>query len=206
MGQREHHWHRHGDIHLPLDDGGWQSAREDVRSSCESARMSNNQLSNGWCLAMAVGQRYAVDERTMRNVGFDADRCLSGIQAQEGRVVGRMQLYSVERKVSQPIEGHAAAFTQIKLEGNKKPSTLFSFAVRGPQGGKVNRTTQTFIFSFLSVVFCLSVTHYRSWNARPRESTISKESYRCPISGRSTEWFSRRHANISETWRHLLSD
>jgi clathrin heavy chain len=49
-----------------------------------------------------------------------------------------MQLYSVERKVSQPIEGHAAAFTQFKLEGNKKPSTLFSFAVRGPQGGKVN--------------------------------------------------------------------
>ncbi|CAF3502004.1 unnamed protein product, partial [Adineta steineri] len=38
-----------------------------------------------------------------------------GIQAQEGRVVGRMQLYSIERKVSQPIEGHAAAFTQFKL-------------------------------------------------------------------------------------------
>ena len=61
-----------------------------------------------------------------------------GIQAQEGRVVGRMQLYSVERKVSQPIEGHAAAFTQFKLDGNKKQSTLFSFAVRGAQGGKVN--------------------------------------------------------------------
>ncbi len=61
-----------------------------------------------------------------------------GILAQDSRVVGRMQLYSVERKVSQPIEGHAAAFTQFKLEGNKKPSTLFSFAVRGAQGGKVN--------------------------------------------------------------------
>ncbi|CAF3472809.1 unnamed protein product [Rotaria socialis] len=60
-----------------------------------------------------------------------------GIKAQEGRVVGRMQLYSVERKVSQPIEGHAAAFTQFKLEANKKTSTLFSFAVRGPQGGKL---------------------------------------------------------------------
>ena len=68
-----------------------------------------------------------------------------------------MQLYSVERKVSQPIEGHAAAFTQIKLEGNQKSSTLFSFAVRGPQGGKVNRATQTFIFSFLSLVFQLHV-------------------------------------------------
>ena len=62
-----------------------------------------------------------------------------GIQAVEGRVVGRMQLYSIERKVSQPIEGHAAAFTQFKLDGNKKPSTLFSFAVRGAQGGKVKQ-------------------------------------------------------------------
>ena len=50
-----------------------------------------------------------------------------------------MQLYSVERKVSQPIEGHAAAFTQFKVEGNPHESTLFSFAVRGPQGGKVKK-------------------------------------------------------------------
>ena len=49
-----------------------------------------------------------------------------------------MQLYSVERKVSQPIEGHVAAFTQFTLDGNVKPSTLLSFAVREPQGGKVN--------------------------------------------------------------------
>ena len=48
-----------------------------------------------------------------------------------------MQLYSTERKVSQPIEGHAAAFMQFKIEGNAQESTLFSFAVRGAQGGKV---------------------------------------------------------------------
>ena len=48
-----------------------------------------------------------------------------------------MQLYSVERKVSQPIEGHAAAFAQLKLLGNNEESTLFTFAVRTPQGGKV---------------------------------------------------------------------
>ena len=69
----------------------------------------------------------------------------SGIQAQEGRVVGRMQLYSVERKVSQSIEGHAAAFTQFKLTENKNPSNLFSFAVRGRQGGKVKIIEYSFI-------------------------------------------------------------
>lgn len=68
---------------------------------------------------------------------------LIGISAQVGdaqtnRVVGAMQLYSVERKVSQPIEGHAAAFAQFTIPGNAAPSTLFCFAVRGAQGGKLH--------------------------------------------------------------------
>lgn len=68
---------------------------------------------------------------------------LIGISAQVGdtqtnRVVGAMQLYSVERKVSQPIEGHAAAFSQFTMPGNASQSTLFCFAVRGAQGGKLH--------------------------------------------------------------------
>ncbi|KAI4902079.1 hypothetical protein NFI96_027316, partial [Prochilodus magdalenae] len=63
---------------------------------------------------------------------------LIGISAQQNRVVGAMQLYSVDRKVSQPIEGHAAAFGQYKLEGNPNPSTLFCFAVRSQAGGKLH--------------------------------------------------------------------
>ncbi|CAL1614921.1 unnamed protein product [Knipowitschia caucasica] len=63
---------------------------------------------------------------------------LVGISAQQNRVVGAMQLYSVERKVSQPIEGHAAAFGEFKVEGNALPSTLFCFAVRSPAGGKLH--------------------------------------------------------------------
>ncbi|XP_075219017.1 clathrin heavy chain [Lycorma delicatula] len=63
---------------------------------------------------------------------------LIGISAQQNRVVGAMQLYSVERKCSQPIEGHAASFAQFKMEGNPEPSTLFCFAVRSAQGGKLH--------------------------------------------------------------------
>uniref|UniRef100_A0A667HBR1 Clathrin heavy chain n=1 Tax=Lynx canadensis TaxID=61383 RepID=A0A667HBR1_LYNCA len=63
---------------------------------------------------------------------------LVGISAQQNRVVGAMQLYSVDRKVSQPIEGHAAAFAEFKSEGNAKPATLFCFAVRSPTGGKLH--------------------------------------------------------------------
>ncbi|XP_071479405.1 clathrin heavy chain 1-like [Diadema antillarum] len=63
---------------------------------------------------------------------------LIGISAQQNRVVGAMQLYSVERKVSQPIEGHAACFTSFKMENNPEPSTLFCFGVRGAAGGKLH--------------------------------------------------------------------
>ena len=62
---------------------------------------------------------------------------LVGIQPQDNRVVGSMQLYSVDRKVSQPIEDHAACFAQFKKPESPNETTLFSFAVRGPQGGKV---------------------------------------------------------------------
>ena len=50
-----------------------------------------------------------------------------------------MQLYSQERGVSQPIEGHAASFAETKLDGHQKPTKLFTFAVRTATGAKVNR-------------------------------------------------------------------
>lgn len=56
-----------------------------------------------------------------------------------------MQLYSVDRKVSQPIEGHAASFAQFKIEGNAEESTLFCFAVRGQAGGKVTYFINTIV-------------------------------------------------------------
>lgn len=63
---------------------------------------------------------------------------LVGISAQQNRVVGAMQLYSVERKVSQPIEGHAAVFSQFKMEGNAAASNIFCFAVRGATASKLH--------------------------------------------------------------------
>ncbi|XP_077291324.1 clathrin heavy chain [Arctopsyche grandis] len=63
---------------------------------------------------------------------------LVGISAQQNRVVGAMQLYSVQRRCTQPIEGHAASFATFKMEGNPEQSTLFCFAVRTPQGGKLH--------------------------------------------------------------------
>ncbi|VDN03972.1 unnamed protein product [Thelazia callipaeda] len=75
------------------------------------------------------------------NYRADADckwLLLIGIAAKDNRAFGAMQLYSTERKVSQPIEGHAACFVSYKLEGNPHPSNLFCFSVRSPQSGKLH--------------------------------------------------------------------
>ena len=51
--------------------------------------------------------------------------------ADQNRVVGAMQLYSVERKVSQPIEGHAAAFMQFIVVmscGGRRISYVYFYA------------------------------------------------------------------------------
>ncbi|KAJ5446271.1 Clathrin heavy chain [Penicillium cf. griseofulvum] len=45
-----------------------------------------------------------------------------GISQQQGRVVGSMQLYSKERGISQFIEGHAASFANITVEGSPYPT------------------------------------------------------------------------------------
>jgi clathrin heavy chain len=54
------------------------------------------------------------------------------------KVKGAMQLYSRERGVSQPIEGHAASFAQLRLDGASADTKLFAFAVRTAQGAKVS--------------------------------------------------------------------
>lgn len=53
------------------------------------------------------------------------------------KVKGAMQLYSKERGVSQPIEGHAASFAEVRLEGANDDTKLFTFAVRTATGAKV---------------------------------------------------------------------
>ena len=64
--------------------------------------------------------------------------CLFGGEGVVERLVClQMQLYSVDRSVSQPIEGHAAAFAELKLDGHQFPTKLFTFAVRTAAGAKV---------------------------------------------------------------------
>lgn len=61
--------------------------------------------------------------------------CLVGIaSAPGGGIRGNMQLFSKARNVSQPLEGHAATFGSIRLDGATSDTKLFAFAVRSVTG------------------------------------------------------------------------
>lgn len=49
-----------------------------------------------------------------------------------------MQLYSRDRGISQAIEGHAASFGTLRLEGAAQDTKLFTFAVRTAAGAKLH--------------------------------------------------------------------
>jgi len=53
---------------------------------------------------------------------------LGGISAGQGGVVnGNMQLFNIERSLSQPLEGHAASFATIKIPGRDDPAQMLVF-------------------------------------------------------------------------------
>jgi len=63
------------------------------------------------------------------HVSPDQKWCLlGGISAGAGGGVnGNMQLYSAEKKVSQPLQGHAGSFCTVKLSGRDDPAQLLVF-------------------------------------------------------------------------------
>lgn len=82
-----------------------------------------------------INYRVTPDEKWMVLVGISSNTT----NPQGFKVKGAMQLYSRERAVSQPIEGHAASFAQVRLDGAGEDTKLFAFAVRTATGAKVSR-------------------------------------------------------------------
>jgi len=73
------------------------------------------------------------------HVSPDAKWCLlGGISAGAGGTVnGNMQLFSMEKKVSQPLQGHAGSFAKIKVAGREDPAQVLVFhekKAESPQG------------------------------------------------------------------------
>ena len=89
-----------------------------------------------------------------------------GISQKEGRVAGTMQLWSRDRGLSQHIEGHAAAFGTLKVDGQPAEYKLFTFAVRTAAGAKLhvveidpNQANQRFAKKAVDVYFPAEATN-----------------------------------------------
>ncbi|KAL0060881.1 Clathrin heavy chain [Marasmius tenuissimus] len=81
-----------------------------------------------------INYRVSADEKWLVLIGISGN----STNPSAFKVKGSMQLYSRDRGVSQPIEGHAASFAEIKLDGHQKPTKLFTFAVRTATGAKLH--------------------------------------------------------------------
>ena len=89
-----------------------------------------------------INYRTSPDEKWMVLVGISANTT----NPTAFKVKGSMQLYSRERGVSQPIEGHAAAFAEVKLDGNQHITKLFTFTVRTGNGARVRVIVVLYVF------------------------------------------------------------
>ncbi|GAV54607.1 hypothetical protein ZYGR_0AN00750 [Zygosaccharomyces rouxii] len=58
-----------------------------------------------------------------------------GILQENGRIAGKIQLYSKQRNISQAIDGHVAIFANILLDGNVSPVQVFVTGNRNVQTG-----------------------------------------------------------------------
>lgn len=59
-------------------------------------------------------------------------------------IQGKMQLYSMERQQSQPLDASAAAFATMKLAGRDAPSTLIAFAQKMLVNGQASEENNRF--------------------------------------------------------------
>jgi clathrin heavy chain len=62
---------------------------------------------------------------------------LVGLAKIDGEPRGTMQLYSVERGVTQYIEGHAASFLEFPVQGGKTATVVAITSTNNTDGGKV---------------------------------------------------------------------
>ncbi|KAF8199169.1 hypothetical protein BJ912DRAFT_951141 [Pholiota molesta] len=84
--------------------------------------------------AQIINYRVTPDEKWLVLIGIAGN----STNPSAFKIKGSMQLYSRERGVSQPIEGHAAAFAEMKQDGHQHPTKLFTFAVRTATGAKLH--------------------------------------------------------------------
>ncbi|SGZ23972.1 BQ5605_C023g09673 [Microbotryum silenes-dioicae] len=111
--------------YAPASAPGTQTAPAPVKVFDRHASLQGNQI---------INYRVTPDEKWLVLVGISSNTT----NPAGFKVKGAMQLYSRERGVSQPIEGHAASFAELRMDGASDDTKLFAFAVRTGTGAKLH--------------------------------------------------------------------
>ena len=131
--------------------------------------------------AQIINYRVTPDEKWLVVVGISGNSAPGAF-----KIKGSIQLYSKDRSLSQSIEGHAAAFAELKLDGRQHPTKLFTFAARTATGAKVGtlsymsvyNLTQGYSFTLSKSITKPPIPHFRrrlsTFTSPLRPSAISR--------------------------------
>lgn len=119
----------HWVVYAPVDDPAVQTTDAPVKVFDRHVSLAGNQI---------INYRVTKDEKWLVLVGISSNTT----NPNGFKVKGAMQLYSRERGVSQPIEGHAASFAELRMDGASADTKLFAFAVRTATGAKVRSSAR----------------------------------------------------------------
>lgn len=115
-----------------------------------------------------INYRVTPDEKWLVVVGISSNSAPGAF-----KIKGAIQLYSKERGLSQSIEGHAAAFAELKLDGRQHSTKVFTFAVRTATGAKVRTVIMFVCYPKLGLL----ASYRRNRSSTPR-CPIREEGYR----------------------------
>ncbi|KAM0791024.1 hypothetical protein ACM66B_004322 [Microbotryomycetes sp. NB124-2] len=115
----------HWTAFAPASNPGAQTTDAPVKVFDRHASLAGNQI---------INYRVTPDEKWLVLIGISSNTT----NPAGFKVKGAMQLYSRERGVSQPIEGHAASFAELRMDGASEDTKLFAFAVRTATGAKLH--------------------------------------------------------------------
>ena len=148
--------------------------------------------------AQIINYRCSADEKWLVLVGISGN----STNPSAFKIKGCMQLYSRDRGVSQPIEGHAAAFAEIKLDGLQHPTKLFTFSVRTGAGAKVFSPANALKPPRTDYLFSLA-SHRRDRSSSPR-SRVHQKTDRRLLPSRGHQRFPGRDAGLKKARNCVL--
>jgi len=114
----------------------WKWANDHILAIVTSSAVYHFDLNTPTQAPKKITDRHA-ELANSQIIGYKIDPtekwiAIVALKQQEGNVVGKIQLYSIEKGMSQMFDGYAACFYSYKFDGCNQPSVMLAFAQKYP--------------------------------------------------------------------------